>query len=131
MNEWKKTLDEGMRLLSVAQKTAESKKFSPPIRYNLASMGFEKCVMAVCAVNNYLPENHTLTDLFDAVQQFVSIDLPLKETVLKYEDLQKLCSLDDYQRQAPTGADANSYIESIAIVCNQLAAYCNKTAPSF
>jgi hypothetical protein len=126
MDGWVEHLNEGRKYLSVAIKTADSKKFTTVLRYNLAAIALEKYVMAACMINDYLPENHTLTDLMDSIVHFIPIDLTLKKTILQYEDVQMLCSLDDYQRQDLTNDELFNFIESVNTFCTVLDVYCNK-----
>lgn len=76
--------------------------FGPEIRYNLASMAFEAYSMAVLDFHNSLPDNHTYSDLMYALETVITVDKTLKERILKYENIQSMCSVDKYYVTAPS-----------------------------
>ena len=76
--------------------------FGPEIRYNLVSMAFEAYTMAILDFHNSLPENHTYSDLMYALETVIPIDKTLKNRILKYENIQSICSIEKYHTSAPT-----------------------------
>lgn len=124
MNNWNEMIDEGRKYLSIVSKSVDSKRFSSSLLYNLSAIALEKYVMGVCMLHDYLPENHTLTDLITAVTKLVPIDKALQTNILKYEDVQMLCSIDDYQRRELSPLDLKKFIESVVAFCNILYAHC-------
>ena len=126
MNSWKEMMVEGRKYLTTVSKAAGSKKFTPVLLYNLSTIALEKYVMATCMINNYLPENHTLTDLIYAVQRFVPIDTALQNSILQYENVQQLCSMEDYQRHDISPEDLEKFMESVITFCNILYNYCKE-----
>lgn len=100
--DWKSWLTEGDQYLRAATPKTGKSRFNEEIRYNLLSMSFEKYVMAMLDFFRKLPDNHTYTDLFDALEGVVSLDQKLIERILQYENIQSICSIDKYYRTAPS-----------------------------
>jgi hypothetical protein len=126
MDNWKVMYNEGQKYLSTASKTAGSKVFTPSLRYNITAMALEKYVMATCMLHDYLPQNHTLTDLMDAVARFVPSDPSLQRTILQYEDAQRLCSLEDYHREDLSPEDLEKFVMSVVSFCNVIDIHCKE-----
>jgi hypothetical protein len=98
---WKSWLRNGDQYLKAAGKHG-SFRFDTNISYNLLGMSLEGYVMAILDVHNSLPENHTFTDLVDALETVYPLKSDLKERILKYESIQSICSVDKYIREKPT-----------------------------
>lgn len=124
MNNWQEMINEGRKYISIVSKSVSSKRFSSSLLYNLSAIALEKYVIGVCMLHNQLPENHTLTDLITAVTQLVPIDKVLQTNILQFEDVQMLCSIDDYQRRELSPPDLARFIESVVEFCNTLYAHC-------
>ncbi len=99
---WRTWLTEGDQFLRAATPKSGKSRFGGEIRYNLLSMSLEKYCMAMLDFNQLLPDNHTYTDLMDALDQVVSLDTSLRERILKYENIQSICSIDKFYYAAPT-----------------------------
>ncbi len=73
----------------------------PVIRYNMMSMALESYVMGILNCFNTMPDNHTFTDLINALDLVIKLDPELKRKILKHENIQSICSVDKYQCRAP------------------------------
>ncbi|NTV53362.1 MAG: hypothetical protein HGA76_10180 [Candidatus Firestonebacteria bacterium] len=82
-------------------RTGKPSPFTPTIQYNLIALALEGYVMAMAAYHRTLPENHTFTDLIRAWEAVAPLEPWLKAAILKYEDMQSICSLEAYQRRDP------------------------------
>ncbi len=100
--DWRKWLKNGDQYLKAATPKGETSRLGPDIRYNLLSMSLEGYIMAILDFYNDLPENHTFFDLVNALERVMPIDERLKQRILKYENIQSICSLETYHRSAPT-----------------------------
>lgn len=100
--DWKTWLKNGDQYLKAAIPKGTKSRFGTDVRYNLLSMSLEGYIMAMLDVNQLLPENHTYTDLVAAVETVVPIDYTLKNRILRYENIQSICSLEKYHRCSPT-----------------------------
>ncbi len=111
---WKTWLEHGDQFFnSGAPKDKTKVKFGTDIRYNILSMAFEAYIMAICDFYKNLPENHTYTDLINAVETVVDIDPKLKQNILKFESIQSICSIDKYERSNPTEEELEELYQSI------------------
>lgn len=99
---WEKWLKNGDQYLKAANSKGKKSVFNPDIRYNLLSMSLEGYIMAITDYHNRLPFNHTYTDLVLSLERIYPIDAALKAKILKYENIQSICSIEKYHRQAPT-----------------------------
>lgn len=98
---WRTWIKHGDKYLQSVKPKSEKSKFNPEIRYNLLSMSLESYIMAICDYNNVLPDNHTYTDLIDCLEKVTTIDPGLKNRILRYENIQSICSIEKYHRTAP------------------------------
>lgn len=99
---WNTWMGDGDKYLKSATPKDPSKiKFGPEIRYNLLSMSMEAYIMAILDYHHTLPDNHTYTDLIDALELVMPLDPSLKERILKYENIQSICSIEKYHTEAP------------------------------
>lgn len=99
---WKTWIKQGNQYLKAATPKGEKSKFGPEIRYNLLSMSLEGYIMAILDFHQNLPDNHTYTDLIVGLERVMTIDPSLKETILKYENIQSICSIEKFHISAPT-----------------------------
>ena len=99
---WEKWLKDAMGYEKAsAGRDGKPSRFNPSIQYNLVSMALEGYVMAMTGYHGKLPENHTYTDLVRAWESVYPLDPDLKSVILRYEDIQSLCSLSEYHRRDP------------------------------
>ncbi len=99
---WQKWLKNGDQYLMAATPKGEKSRFGADIRYNLLSLSLEGYIMAILDYHNDLPLNHTYTDLINSLETVIPIDKKLKVRILKYENIQSICSIEKYHRTNPT-----------------------------
>ena len=99
---WRTWLEHGDQYLKAGSKNGENSRLGADIRYNLLSNALESYVMAIMDFHNDLPENHTYTDLISGLDKTISLDKSLKERILKYENIQSICSLEKYHIRPPS-----------------------------
>lgn len=93
---WSVWLREGRQYLRAG--SGKKNIFNNSILYNLLAMSLEKFVMALLGYNMAMPVNHTFTDLLYSLEKIYPLDSGLRETVLKLETKQEICSFEDYVR---------------------------------
>ena len=113
---WIDFLKEGNNCFLKAKRWAETGKFSNDLIYNLVLMSIEKNFMALCLKNNYLPENHTISDLISAVNKVSVLENDLEKRLLEIEKYQKICTINDYIRKT----DQIENIEFVVRVGNEV-----------
>lgn len=99
---WVTWLKEGDQYLKTATPKGDKSKFNNEILYNVYSMALESYIMAILDFHTSLPANHTYTDLVLGLETVYPLDPSLKERVLKYENIQSICSIDKFQIQTAT-----------------------------
>lgn len=82
-------------------KDGMASKFLPGIQYNLLGLAFESYTMGILDSIGLLPDNHTLTDLIEALDRYVKIDPELVSTIKKYDEIQSICQISTYSRRDP------------------------------
>ncbi|MBU0994558.1 MAG: hypothetical protein KJ737_18850 [Proteobacteria bacterium] len=120
---WQTWLKHGDQYLKAATSKGETSRFGADIRYNLLSLSLEGYVMAILDYHKRLPDNHTYTDLIDALEIVMPLDPGLKSRILQYENIQSICSIDKYQRNAPTEeelSDLKGAIVEIGNIAHQI-----------
>ncbi len=110
---WEFWLKEGDQYLKASKPEAKSNRFGTQIVYNLLSMSLEKYIMAILDFNKSLPDNHTYTDLFNALDTVISIDSGLKNRILQYESIQSICSVDKFEINDPTEEQISDLKEAL------------------
>lgn len=99
---WNTWLKNGDQYLKAATPKGEKSIFRPEIRYNILSMAFESYVMAILDFHHSLPDNHTYTDLMNALETVMPVEESLKDRILKYENIQSICSIEKYHTESPS-----------------------------
>ncbi|MDB4335061.1 hypothetical protein OAA06_01745 [bacterium] len=61
--------------------------------------------MAILDFHNNLPDNHTYSDLILGLDRVMVIDPALRERILKYENIQSICSVDNFSITIPIEKD--------------------------
>lgn len=99
---WKTWLQHGDQYLKAATPKGEKSRLGADIRYNVLSMSLEGYIMAMLDYNGCLPENHTYIDLINALDRVYPLDKDLRSRILRYENIQSICSIEQYSRRAPS-----------------------------
>ena len=99
---WQTWLKNGDQYLNAATPKTPKSRFGTDIRYNLLSMSLEGYIMAILDFHNDLPLNHTFYDLVTALETIMPLDETLKKRILRYENIQSICSIEKYHRSDPT-----------------------------
>ncbi len=115
---WRRFLKEGDQYLKAATPKKEKSRFNNDIRYNLLSMSLEGYIMAILDFHNALPDNHTYTDLMNGLERVMKVDKSLKERILKYENIQSICSIEKYHRTPPTDEELSDLDGAIREIKN-------------
>ena len=123
--DWKKWLQNGDQYLSAATPRVEKSRFGPDLQYNLLSMSLEGYVMAIMDFHDALPENHTYTDLISSLETVAELDQGLKSRILKYENLQSICSIEKYYRSSPTEEELEDLRDAVATIGSMAHETCN------
>lgn len=129
--DWKTWLKGGDQYLRAASgKNGAPSKFSPVVRYNLLAMGLEGYVMAAVDAHRNLPDNHTFTDLMEAMDKYCPIDPELRAKIIHYENAQHLCRFDQFtirELTAPELDDFRSVVTELGAFahaeCERMASY--------
>ena len=119
---WKTWLKNGDQYFKAACPKGKKSRFTPELRYNLLSMALEGYAMAISDYFDMLPDNHTYTDLMDALERVIPLDPALRKKILAHESFQSICSLDEYQRSIPGEAallDLTSAICEVAHLAHE------------
>ncbi len=111
--EWKMYLTDGDRYLNTAVNGFRNRPavFTPEIVYNLVGMAIEKHVMGVMLHDKKMPDNHTLTDLVNALKDLCDVDRDLYDRILNMDRFQEICSLAAYHREPPAPNDVPEFLE--------------------
>ena len=98
---WRTWIVKADQYLKAASPEGRKSKFNSAIRYNMLSMSFESYVMAIMDYHHTLPENHTFTDLVNGLETVMPLSESLKRRILKYENIQSICTIEKYHVQDP------------------------------
>lgn len=99
--DWRSWMVQGDQYLKAGTPKGEKAKFGGEVRYNLLSMSLESYVMAIMDFHKTLPDNHTYTDLMDGLERVIPVNADLKERILKYENIQSICSVEQFHIKSP------------------------------
>jgi hypothetical protein len=87
--------------------------FTPELVQNIAAMGIEKYFMAVFAHRGLLPRNHTMSDFVEELKTFTALPENLEKSLLYFDSLQFICSMEDIRIVKPKEGDVIRFIEAI------------------
>jgi hypothetical protein len=90
--------------------------FTPEIIQNLVAMAIEKYFMAICLKRGQLPDNHTMTDLLDAMKGKMVIPDETQNTLLYMDQLQQICSVELFHIEKPKSEDVPRFMEALTVV---------------
>ncbi|MFI1772766.1 hypothetical protein [Thalassobellus citreus] len=99
---WRTWLLEGDQYLKASTPKSGVSRFGPEVRYNLISMSLEAYIMAIMDFYKKLPQNHTYSDLIRGLETVITLDEKLKNRILRYENIQSICSIEKYHTTAAT-----------------------------
>ncbi len=116
MDNYTTWLEKGDKYLASVKDTGKSGKFSPVIQYNLIAMAFESYAMAILDYHKQLPDNHTFTDLLDALDKVIHIDIALRNAIIRHENTQMLCPVIEYNRREPTIEEVMGFRSTIVTI---------------
>lgn len=102
---WSRWMQDGDQFLKGATPKGKKSILGNTVRYNLLSMSLEGYIMAILDFHQNMPSNHTYSDLIYGLEEVMPIDAALKTRILKYENIQSICSLEKYHRSEPTDED--------------------------
>ncbi|BAX82203.1 hypothetical protein [Labilibaculum antarcticum] len=102
---WNRWMQDGDQFLKGATPKGVKSILGNTVRYNLLSMSLEGYIMAILDYHHNMPQNHTYSDLIYGLEEVMPIDETLKTRILKYENIQSICSLEKYHRSEPTDED--------------------------
>lgn len=108
---WSVWLREGRQYFKAG--SGEKGRFNNAVLYNLLAMAFEKFVMAILGFHLSLPINHTFTDLIYSLEKYYPLDAETRETLLKLETKQEICSFEDCMRADVSDEDIGIMRETI------------------
>lgn len=108
-------------------KNGKASILGPVIRYNMMSMALESYVMGILNCFGTMPDNHTFTDLVDALDHVIKLDPVLKQQILKHENIQSICSVDKYQRRAPEEDELAELFAAITEIKDIAYSVCKKS----
>jgi hypothetical protein len=87
--------------------------FTPELVQNIAAMGIEKYFMAAFTHRGLLPRNHTMRDFVEEGKEFLEFPQGLEESLLYFDSLQSICSIDDYNIVKPSPEDVPRFVDAI------------------
>lgn len=124
--EWEKFLEEGKSFHRIARGAQRRPGlFSAEIRMNLIGMAIEKYLMAIFLRRRSLPDNHTMTDLADAMKRIKPLPAEVESVMREMDDLQQICSPDEIRVRKPEEAENIRFLAALdtiaAIVESELA----------
>jgi len=101
---WEDFWSEGKAFLKTASAAyAQHKKaFTTVILYNIIAMAIEKFVMTALMCQGKLPNNHTMKDLVEAMDEaFPGAMLGIREGLLDLDQYQEICDVDTFNITGP------------------------------
>lgn len=100
--------------------------FTPVILYNIIAMAIEKYCMAYLMFKKYLPQNHTMQDMVEALQKVGDLDQDLADEMIAMDAFQEICSVDEYTRRAPADQDISAMLDT----CERLGTFVMHRLPT-
>jgi hypothetical protein len=111
---WEQFLEDGRGFHQTVRGSQKRPQiFTPELVQNIAAMGIEKYFMAIFALRGCLPRNHTMGDFVEEVKAFLSLPEDLEASLLYFDSLQSICSMDDIRIIKPKPGDIDRFIRTI------------------
>ena len=101
---WEDFWGEGKAFLKTAAAayTQQKKAFTTVILYNIIAMAIEKFVMTALMCQGKLPNNHTMKDLVEAMDEaFPGAMSGIREGLLNLDQYQEICDVDTFNITGP------------------------------
>ncbi len=123
---YKAFLEEGGKYLKTARGGLKRPSvFTEEILYNIIGMSIEKNIMGMLIHRGEMADNHTFSDLVEALDRVSGIDGKLADDLLEYEQYQTICSVfDGYQRKKMTREVIERMIETASGIQDHAEAAC-------
>jgi len=113
MTNWGGFYEEGAAYRHTLKKALNRPEiFTPVIMHNLSAMAIEKFFMALLVSRGRMPDNHTLTDLVNAVEKTLPVDRELSRDLAFMDSLQQICSMDHYEKAEMTGKEVPVFVSA-------------------
>ncbi|MDR1727649.1 MAG: hypothetical protein LBT74_06940 [Acidobacteriota bacterium] len=111
---WRKFLEEGRGFhKTVRGALRRPQVFTPEIVQNIAAMGIEKYFMAFFTRRGMMPQNHTMRDFVEECRAFAPLPDDLEASLLRFDELQSICSIDDFRIAKPLPGDVPKFVDAI------------------
>jgi hypothetical protein len=112
--EWERFYEDGQGFhRTVRGSVKRPEVFTPELIQGIAAMGIEKYFMAIFTHRGLLPRNHTMGDLVAEAKTFLSLPADLEESLLYFDSLQSICSIDDIRIVKPKPGDVELFMDAI------------------
>lgn len=107
IDNWQDYRRDGEQFLETASKAWRkgNSRFTPEILFNLVAMAIEKLVMAFLMKQGDLAENHTMGDLWRALERHVGPWPELARQFAYLDSFQEICEIETFRRQTPTSEE--------------------------
>ncbi len=104
IEDWREYISDGGKFLHTALNAAQKRPevFTPVILYNLTAMAIEKFCMGYLMYHGDLADNHTMTDLAEAVERHAGPQPELTKKLLFLDSFQEICDVNSYNRHPPS-----------------------------
>lgn len=114
ISDWHKYLSDGNQFLKTARGayTKEKKAFSPETLYNIICMAIEKFVMAYLMKNGDLAVNHTMTDLVETLEKYITLTAALKLELQHLDSYQDICEFDNFTMKKITVSEVGDFLDT-------------------
>lgn len=102
---WEDFWSEGKAFLKTASAAylQHKKAFTTVILYNIIAMAIEKFVMTALMCQGKLPNNHTMKDLVEAMDEaFPGAMTGIREGLLHLDQYQEICDVDTFNITGPS-----------------------------
>ncbi len=102
---WEDFWSEGKAFLKTASAAylQHKKAFTTVILYNIIAMAIEKFVMTALMCQGKLPNNHTMKDLVEAMDEaFPGAMTGIREGLLNLDQYQEICDVDTFNITGPS-----------------------------
>ncbi len=124
--------EEGRKYLKTARGGLKRPEvFTEEILYNVVAMAMEKTIMGILIYNGTLADNHTFSDLVDALRRIKAVDDETAADLLDFEQYQTICSVfDGYQRKKMDREVILRMVDTAAAIEEQAHRLCVDSGPA-